>query len=43
VLEINAIDTLLVARDLGLTQLSTLNGKSRRMLMPVRDELFIYE
>jgi hypothetical protein len=43
VLEVNAIDTLLVARDLGLTQLSTLNSKSRRMLMPVRDELFIYE
>jgi hypothetical protein len=42
VLELNALDTLFVARKLGLTQLSTLNSKSRRLLMPVRDDLFIY-
>jgi hypothetical protein len=45
VLDLNAMDTLLVARDLGLTavSVSTLNSKSRRLLMPVRDELFIYQ
>jgi hypothetical protein len=43
VLDLNAMDTLLVARDLGLTAVSTLNSKSRRLLMPVRDELFIYQ
>jgi hypothetical protein len=43
VLDLNAIDTLLVARQLGLTATSLLNSKSRRLLMPVRDELFIYE
>jgi hypothetical protein len=44
VLDLNAIDTLLVARrQLGLTATSMLNSKSRRLLMPVRDELFIYE
>jgi hypothetical protein len=43
VLDLNAMDTLLVARNLGLTQLSLLNSKSRRLLMPVRDELFIYK
>jgi hypothetical protein len=43
VLELNAMDSLLVARALGLTALLTLNSKSRRMLMPVRDELFIYQ
>jgi hypothetical protein len=34
---------LTVARNLGLTQLSMLNSKSRRLLMPIRDELFIYK
>jgi hypothetical protein len=43
VLDLNAIDNLLVVRHLGLTAMSTLNSKSRRLLMPVRDELFIYE
>ncbi len=43
VLQLDAVDTLLVARNLGLTQLSLLNSKSRRLLMPVRDELFIYK
>ncbi len=41
VLDLNAIDSLLVARELGLTSVLVLNSKSRRLLMPVRDELFI--
>lgn len=43
VLDFNALLTLLVARDIKLTTISTLTSKSRRLLMPIRDELFIYE
>jgi hypothetical protein len=43
VLDLDAIDSLLVARKLGPTSVSTLNSKSRRLLMPVHDELFIYK
>ena len=43
VLELSAINTLLVARNLALTAVFRLTSKSRRLLMPVRDELFIFE
>jgi hypothetical protein len=43
VIELDSINDLLVARQLKLTAASTLTSKSRRQLMPVRDELFIYE
>ncbi len=38
-----SINELIVARQVKLTAASTLTSKSRRQLMPVRDELFIYE
>jgi hypothetical protein len=43
VLDFSALPTLLVARNIKLTSISTLTSKSRRLLMPIRDELFIYE
>jgi hypothetical protein len=43
VLDFNSLPALLVACDIKLTALSTLTSKSRRLLMPIRDELFIYE
>jgi hypothetical protein len=43
VLELSAINTLLVARDIAFTAAYRLTRKSRRLLMPVRDELFIFE
>ncbi len=44
VIEMESINELIVARQLKLTAASTLTSKSRRQLMPVRDELFfIYE
>ena len=43
VLELNAMNNLLVARDLALTSTHRLTSKSRRLLMPVRDELFIFQ
>jgi hypothetical protein len=42
VLDFDAIPTLLVARNITLTSISTLTSKARRLLMPIRDELFIY-
>ncbi len=42
-IEMDSINELIVARRLHLTAASTLTSKSRRQLMPVRDELFIYE
>ena len=42
-LDFNSINSLLVARKLTLTSASRLSSKSRRLLMPVRDELFIFE
>jgi hypothetical protein len=38
-----SLPTLLVARRLNLTATSILTSKSRRLLMPIRDELFTYE
>jgi hypothetical protein len=43
VLDYNALQALIVARDIKLTSISTLTSKSRRLLMPICDELFIYE
>jgi hypothetical protein len=44
ILEIPLINSLLVARNLGLTSTpTTLTSKAHRLLMPVRDELFIFE
>ena len=43
VLELSAINSLLVARNLAFTAAYRLTSKSRRLLMPVRDELFIFE
>ena len=43
VLELNAINSLLVARNLALTSTHRLTSKSRRLLIPVRDELFIFQ
>jgi hypothetical protein len=40
---LDSINELIVARRLELTAASMLTSKSRRQLMPVRDELFIYE
>jgi hypothetical protein len=42
VIDFDALNDLLVARQLGLTAMSILTSKSRRQPMPVRDELFIY-
>ena len=42
-LDFNSINSLLVARKLTLTAASRLSSKSRRLIMPVRDELFIFE
>jgi hypothetical protein len=42
-IEMDSINELIVARRLQLTAASTLTSKSRRQIMPVRDELFIYE
>ncbi len=41
-IDFDSLPTLLVARNITLTTLSTLTSKSRRLLMPIRDELFIY-
>ena len=38
-----SLSALLVARKLNLTTTSILTSKSRRLLMPIRDELFTYE
>jgi hypothetical protein len=43
VLELKAMNSLLVARNLALTSTHRLTSKSRRLLMPVRDELFIFQ
>ena len=43
VIELDSINELIVARRLQLTAASKLTSKSRRQLMPIRDELFIYE
>ncbi len=43
VLDLNAINSLLVARNLALTSTYRLTSESRRLLMPVRDELFIFQ
>jgi hypothetical protein len=43
VLQLDSLSTLLVARHLTLTSASRLTSKSRRLLTPVRDELFIFE
>jgi hypothetical protein len=43
VIDLDSINSLLVARQLSLTSVSRLSSKSRRLLMPVRDELFIFE
>jgi hypothetical protein len=43
VIQLDSVSQLLVARNLNLTLQSILASKSRRQLMPVRDELFIYE
>ena len=43
IIELSAINSLLVARKLALTSAYRLTSKSRRLLMPVRDELFIFE
>jgi hypothetical protein len=43
ILDFSSLNSLLVARKLTLTSVSRLSSKSRRMLMPVRDELFIFE
>jgi hypothetical protein len=43
IIDLDSINELIVARRLELTAASTLTSKSRRQLMPVRDELFIYE
>jgi hypothetical protein len=42
-IDINAMNSLLVARKLTLTSVYRLSSKSRRLIMPVRDELFIFE
>jgi hypothetical protein len=42
-IQLDAVAQLLVARNLKLTLQSILTSKSRRQLMPMRDELFIYE
>jgi hypothetical protein len=39
----DAVNALLVARQFSFTSAHTLTSKFRRELMPVRDELFIYE
>jgi hypothetical protein len=41
--DFSALPGLLVARKLSLTSTSILTSKSRRLLMPLRDELFTYE
>jgi hypothetical protein len=43
VLQLDSLSTLLVARNLSMTSASRLTSKSRRVLTPVRDELFIFE
>jgi transposase InsO family protein len=43
ILELSAINSLLVARNLAFTAAHRLTSKSRRLLTPVRDELFIFE
>jgi hypothetical protein len=43
IIDINAMNSLLVARKLTLTSVYRLSSKSRRLIMPVRDELFIFE
>jgi hypothetical protein len=41
--DFSSLPGLLVARKLNLTATSMLTSKSRRLLMPLRDELFTYE
>jgi hypothetical protein len=41
--DLSSIPALLVARKLSLTTTSILTSKSRRLLMPIRDEVFTYE
>jgi hypothetical protein len=43
IVDFSSIPALLVARKLQLTAMSILTSKSRRLLMPIRDELFTYE
>jgi hypothetical protein len=43
VLQYDALNTLLVARKLIFNSASRLTSKSRKLLMPIRDELFIFE
>jgi hypothetical protein len=43
VVNFSSIPALLVTRKLSLTATSILTSKSRRLLIPVRDELFTYE
>jgi hypothetical protein len=43
VVDFSSLSGLLVARKLSLTATSILTSKSRRLLMPVHDELFTYE
>ena len=43
VIQLDSVEHLLVARNLKLTVMSILTSKSRRQLMPMRDELFLYE
>ena len=43
VVDLDAVPTLLVARQLSFTSTHTVSSKSRHELMPIRDELFIYE
>ncbi len=43
VIELDSLSFLLVARKLQLTASALLSAKARRLLNPVRDELFTYE
>ncbi len=43
VIELSAINSLLVARNLALTSAHRLTSQSHRLLMPVHDELFIFQ
>jgi hypothetical protein len=43
IIQLDSVQHLLVARNLKLTVMSILTSKSRRQLMPIRDELFLYE
>jgi hypothetical protein len=43
IVDFSSIPALLVARNLSRTSMSILSSKSRRLLMPIRDEIFTYE